>query len=120
MPDLREKALTLLASVSGVDMQAVASTTLLTIPTGKVGYISHVVIRDPSASMAGGTSYSFTQWRQTIDLSSLTTLGTDYIVLDGNNVKYQELAAGVAFQISVVTGTSVGCTATIDVFGYLV
>lgn len=120
MAKLQKNALTLLSSTSGVDMKTAASTTLFTIPVGDVGYISHIVIRDPSASMAGGTDYDFTQWKQTVDLSSLTTLGTDYIILDGNNTKYQELAASTAFQITVNTGTTAACTATIDVFGYLV
>jgi len=117
---LRENAITLLESTSGVDMKTVASTTLFTVPVGKVAYITHVVVRDTSASLAGGTDYDFTQWRQTVDLSSMTTLGTDYIALDGNNVKYQELAAGTAFQITVNTGSAAAATATIDVFGYLV
>ena len=117
---LNQAAFTLLESTSGVDMKTVAATTLYTVPVGKVAYITAVVIRDPSASMAGGNDYDFTQWKQTVDLSSLTTLATDYIVLDGNNVKYQELAAATAFQITVVTGTTAACTATIDVFGYLV
>jgi hypothetical protein len=120
MADLREHAITLLESTGSVDMKTAASTTLLTVPAGKVAYITHVVIRDPSASMAGGTDYDFTQWKQTVDLSSLTTANTDYIVLDGENTKYQELAAGTAFQITVNTGTTAACTTTIDVFGYLV
>lgn len=119
MVDLRENSVALLESTSGVDMKTAASTTLYTVPTGKVAYITNIVIRDPSASMAGGTDYDFTQWKQTVDLSSLTTLNTDYIVLDGNNTKYQELAAGTAFQITVNTGTTAACTAVIDVFGYL-
>lgn len=117
---LRECAVTLLESTTGVDMQTVAATTVFTVPAGKVAYIVAVVVRDPSASMAGGTDYDFTQWKQTVDLSSLTTANTDYIVLDGNNTKYQELAATTAFQITVNTGTTAACTATIDVFGYLV
>ena len=119
MPSLKEKAIGLLATVTGVDMKTVASTTLVTVPVGKTLYVSHVLIRDPSASMAGGTDYDFTNWKQTVDLSSLTTLGTDYILLDGNNVKYTETAAGVAFQITVVTGATAACTATIQVFGVL-
>lgn len=111
--------LTLLSSTSGVDMKTAASTTLYTVPTGFVGRISHVVIRDQSASLAGGTSYSFTQWRQTVDLSSLTTANTNYIVLDGNNAGYVELAAAANFQITVTTGSTAACTAIIDVFGYL-
>lgn len=116
---LEENAITKLATVSGVDMEAGAGpTTLYTVPIGKVTHITHVVIRNPSASMAGGTDFDFTQWKQTVDLSSLTTANTDYIVIDGNNTKYQELAAATAFQITNSTGTTAACTATIDVFGF--
>jgi len=120
MADLRENAITLLSSTPAVDMKTAASTTLYTVPIAKVAYITHVVIRDPSASMAGGTDYDFTNWKQTVDLSSLTTLGTDYIVLDGNNTKFTEQVAAATFQITVNTGTTAACTAVIDVFGYLV
>jgi hypothetical protein len=120
MTELNEIGLALLSTTSGVDMENGASaTTLYTVPPGKVAYISGVLIRDPSASMAGGTDYDFTNWRQTVDLSSLTTLDTDYILLDGNNVKYTELAAAATFQITVNTGASVACTATISVIGML-
>lgn len=127
MADLKEKSISLLSSTSGVDMQtAAAKTDLFTVPSGKVGYITHVIIRDPSASMAGGTDYDLgsealcTTWKQAVDLSTLTTLGTDYIVLDGENVKYSESAAASVIGVYVNTGTTAACTATIDVFGYLV
>jgi hypothetical protein len=119
MANLNENAITKLSTTTGVDMKTAASVTLYTVPTGKTAYITHIVIRDPSASMAGGTEYDFTTWKQNVDLSSLTTLGTDYIVLDCNNTKYTEQVAGTAFQITVVTGTTATCTATIDVFGFL-
>lgn len=120
MANLNENALTRLASQTGVDMKTAAATTIYTVPPGKTLYVTHVVVRDPSASMAGGTSFSFTNFRQAVDLSSLTTLGSDYIVLDGNNAKYTETAAGVAFQVTVTTGTTAACTATVDLFGFLV
>jgi hypothetical protein len=101
-------------------MQTVAATEIYRVPYNKVAYITAVVIRDPSASMAGGDDYDILQWRQTVDLSSLTTLNTDYIVLDGEDTKYQEIAASTSVTITVVSGTSASCTATIDVFGYLV
>ena len=119
MPELKESGIARLATVTGVDMKTAASTTLFTGPVGKTTYVTHVVIREPSASLAGGTSYSFTGWRQTVDLSSMTTLGTDYMVLDSNNTKYTDLAAGAAFQITVTTGSTAACTATIDVFGFV-
>lgn len=119
MADAKEKTIALLSSTASVDMKTAAATTLYTVPAGKTCRIANVVIRDPSASMAGGSDYDFTNWKQAVDLSSLTTLGTDYIVLDGNNTKYTELAAGATFQITVQTGTTAACTATIDVFGYI-
>lgn len=120
MTALNSVAITKLSTTNGVDVKTAASTTLYTVPTGKVAYITGVVIRDPSASMAGGTDYDFTQWKQAVDLSSLTTANTDYIVLDGENTKYQELAAAAAFQITVNTGTTAACTCSIDTFGFLV
>jgi hypothetical protein len=116
MPNLKYKAISLLGSKTSVNMQAAASTTIFT--TSDVCRIAYVVVRDISATLAGGTSYSFTNFRQTVDLSSLTTANTDYIVLDGNNVKYTETAANTAFQITVTTGSTGAATATVDVFGY--
>ena len=120
MASLKEYSICKLSTTNGVDMKTAAATTLFTVPTGKTAYVTHIIIRDPSASMDGGTDYDFTTWKQTVDLSSLTTLGTDYIVLDCNNTKYTEQVAGTAFQITVNTGTTAACTASIDVFGYLV
>ena len=120
MPDLKDYGIALLGTLSGVDMKTAASTTIFTTTPAKTTRIAYVVVRDTSASLAGGTSYSFTNFRQTVDLSSLTTLGTDYIMLDGNNAKYTEIAGSTAFQITVTTGSTAACTATIDVFGYQV
>lgn len=125
MADLKEKGIALLSSTSGVDMKTATSVTLYNVPADKVARITHVVIRDPSASMAGGTDYDFTNWRQTVTLATLTTSGTDYMVITGDhittgiNVKYTELANSATFQITINSGTSAACTATIDVFGYL-
>lgn len=113
-------AITHLASLAGVDMKTAASTTVYTVPTGKTLYIDCVVVRNPSASLAGGTSYSFTNFRQTVDLSSMTTASTDYMVIRGADVtKYTNIAAAAAFQITVTTGSTGAATATIDLFGFL-
>jgi hypothetical protein len=119
MANLNQYAITLLSSHSAVDMQTSASTILYTVPAGKTLYITNVVIKDPSLSLVGGTDYSFTNWLQNVDLSSLTTPNTDYIVLNNNNIKYTNLSEGISFQIEVNTGSSASATATIDVFGYL-
>jgi len=126
MPDVNEYAITKLATVTGVDMKTVQKNTLYTIPVGKTAYIFAVCVREPSASMAGGTDYdlgtgaSADTWRQTINLSTLTTPGTDYIFITGADVtKYTDNAAASVFGIYVNTGTTSACTATIDVFGFL-
>jgi len=127
MGALNEAALAIVASVPSVDMKTAGANTLYTVPTGKVFYPVMVVIRDPSASMAGGTDYDIgtgancDTWRQTVDLSSMTTSGTDFMVIHGADVtKYTECAAASVFGIKVITGTTAACTATIDVIGYLV
>ena len=126
MAELNENAISRLATVSAVDMKTAGKTNLYTVPTGKTLYVTNVVVREPSASMAGGTDYDFgtganaDTWRQTVDLSSMTTLGTDYMVIAGADVtKYTDSAAASVFGVKVITGTTVACTATVDIFGFL-
>jgi len=127
MAELNSIALTKVSTTTGVNMQAAAKTTLYTVPPGKVFYPVMVVVRDPSASLAGGTDYDFgtganaDTWRQSVDLSSMTTANTDYMVIFGADVtKYTECAAASEFGIKVSTGSTGAATATIDVFGFLV
>ena len=126
MSSLNEYSICKLATVSGVDMKTASKTTLYTIPTGKTAYIFAVCVRESSASMAGGTDYDIgtganaDTWRQTVNLSSMTTLATDYMFITGADVtKYTDCAAASVFGIKVITGTTAACTATIDVFGFL-
>lgn len=130
MPALKEKAISLLgsAAINCADAdKASGPYTIFTVPLGKLARITHVVVRNPTASMAGGTDFKFgTGFRNNaaVDLSSLTTLGTDYIVLGnataaGLDQKCTEIAAATAVQVDVDTGTTVACTATFDVFGFL-
>jgi len=105
---------------TGVDMKTAASTTLVAVPSGKVFYPVMVVIRDNTASLAGGTDYDFTGWRQSVDLSGMTTTNTTYRVLYAtDNTSYTENAASSNFQITVSTGATAAGTATIDVIGFL-
>ncbi len=126
MPEVDENTITRLVTVTGVDMKTGGLTTLYTVPSGKTAYIFAVCVREPSASMAVGTDYDFgtgataNTWRQAIDLSSMTTLATDYMFITGADVtKYTDCATASVFGIYVNTGTSAICTATIDVFGFL-
>ena len=125
MAALNELALTLVASVPGVDMQAVAKTILYTVPSGKTCYIFAIIVRNTSASLAGGTEYDFgddancTTWLQNVDLSLLTTATTDYKIVT-SLTSFAYCAAGAEFGIKPITGSTAAATATLDVIGYLV
>lgn len=120
MASLKENALTRLATVNLVDMKTAASTALFTVPVGKTFYVDTVVIRNNTASLAGGTSYGFTNWRTGIDLSGMTVTTGYRKLFTTDNTTYTPLAAGAVFYLVVTTGSTAACTATIDVFGHLV
>lgn len=124
---LAESAIKKLSTTDSVDMKTAAKVDLFTVPTGKKAYITAVVVRNTSASLAGGTDYDLgtgvnaDTWRQAVDLSSMTTAGTDYMEVRGADVtKYTECDEGDIFGIKVITGSTAAATASIDVFGYLV
>ena len=126
MTDLLESGIGRLSTTSGVDMKTVQKNTLYTVPTGKTAYVTSVVIRETSASLSGGTDYDLgtganaDTWVQTNDLSSMTATGTEYMEIRGAaNTKYTDNAAGAVFGIKVITGSTVACTATVDIFGFL-
>ncbi len=126
---LNEKAIALLDSKL-VDLQNGDSKSIVyTVPAGKRALITHVIIHGPTASLAGGTDFdigsggSATTWRQTVDLSSLTTVTTDYIVIPSiaaTPVKYTLEPSAAEFGIIPVTGATADAQATMAVFGYLI
>lgn len=122
MPSLKDYAITRLSTTSGVDMKTAGSTTLFTVPAGKTALVLFIVIRNWSASLAGGTHYDFTDWVQGWSFNSLTTPSTKFYVLESNadSTGVTALTAGTNFQITVVTGSTAAATATIDVLGILV
>jgi hypothetical protein len=117
MAGLWEAGFAKLASVS-VDMKTVQANTIYTVPADKELWVAFVLVRGPSASLAGGTDYDFSNWRQTVDLSSITS-STRYILLDGNNAAYVRLGATSDFQLTVVTGSTAAATATVELYGIL-
>lgn len=124
MPSLKDKSICLLGSLSGVDMKTATTHTIFTTPIGKTTRVLFVVVRDPSASLVGGTSYSLTNFVQTFSLATLTST-TGYVVIGPIHqitstapAQYTELASGTAFVLTVTTGSTGAATATIDVFGY--
>lgn len=125
MADLRENvAFALLASVSGVDMQAVAKTDLFTVPVGKKCVITGVVVRQPTASLAGGNDYDLGDgaaadtWKTGADFSSMT-LTTHYHIATEMWTTKVVFDAGDVFGIKPITGSTLAATATLDVYGYL-
>jgi hypothetical protein len=123
MPDVKNKGIILLGSAVAGLQNADPKTTLYTVPPGKKAAISHCVVRNPTASLAGATDVDFGDgasadtWKNTVNLSTMTAT-TDYMVIDGSNVKYTVFDAGDAFGVKPVTGATADAEATIDVFGY--
>lgn len=118
MPILSDKGIALLGSAT-IDMKTAASTTIYTTPTGKVTRVVCAVVRDPTASLAGGTSYTITGLRATFSLAGVTTANTGLCVVRSADLTEQtEVAASTAVQLTVTTGSTAAANATIDVFGF--
>lgn len=118
MASLKDKGLALLGSAT-IDMKTAATTTIFTTPAGKVTRIVKVVVRDATASLAGGTSYTITNFRAAFSLANLVTANTGYVVVQAADLtEYTEIAAATAVQLTVNTGSTAAANATVDVFGY--
>lgn len=129
MPSLKDKAITLLgsATVAVGSAQNGVSTTIFTSASGKVTRPTHVIARDPTASLAGASSLSFTGFAALVDLTNLVTANTGYCIISEQTtaggtapkpVQYTELAANTPFQVTVNTGSTLAANVTFDVFGY--
>lgn len=115
--------ISLLASAT-VDLQnGDSKTTAYTVTAAKSAIVTHVIIRNPTASLAGGTDFdigdgaSADTWKTTIDLSSLTAT-TDCIIIVPPTAKFTVFDAADEFGILPVTGATADAQATMDVFGY--
>ena len=107
----KQSFVSLLGSKIGVDMNV--TNTIFEVPSGKKAYIYSVLIKNPSGTL--GTNYDFTNWQQTVDLSTLN-VSTEYLMLDSDNNVYNEVVGN--FDLTVNTGSAQ--TADIQVFGVLV
>jgi len=119
----KEKTLALLGSAVVNLQNGDAKSTAYTVPTGKKAIVTHVIIRNPTASLAGGSDFDFGDganadtWKQTVNLATLTAT-TDCIVIAPPTVKFTVFDAGDAFGIKPATGATADADATMDVFGY--
>ncbi len=132
MSALRENAITLLGSTSGVDLNAAGATEtgLFTVPTGKTCIVTHIVIRTMSADAAnavvtfGKTGGTCDELRGDQTLSGLdgTTKYTT-IYLDQGTSDTPEagamFTAGEVVGVEITTQAGGACTCVMDVFGYL-
>lgn len=124
MPIAKEKTIALLASATVNLQNGDGKSTIYTVPSGKKMIPIAVVIRNPTASLAGGTDFdlgdgaSANTWLNAVDLSGMTAT-TDFYVIDGSNAKYTVFDAGDEFGIKPVTGATADADATAELFGYL-
>jgi len=122
MSRAKEKGLMLLDSGTVNLQNGDGKSTVYTVPPGKKAMVSHVAIRQPTGSLAGGTDFDIGDganadtWKTTNDLSSMTST-TDGIVIN-NTSKFTVFDAGDEFGIKPATGATADADATMDVFGF--
>jgi len=121
--ELRERADTKLATVTGIDMNSVAATNLFTVPTGKTCIITHVVIRNASIAL-DTADFGFGYAAGETDVIQHSTLGTGltaatlYRILEAKDGAIRGAAADI-FKIGVDVAQGAAATMDVDVFGYL-
>ncbi|NVM22099.1 MAG: hypothetical protein HWN68_10015 [Desulfobacterales bacterium] len=92
------------------------------IAADKTAKVFAVLIHSPTASLAGGTDFDIGSganadtWKQTVDLSSMTSTD-DYMYITASNVKYTIEPNSAAFGIKPITGATADAQATMCVFG---
>jgi len=130
---LRENAITLLESTSGVDLNGVAGTetTLYTVPVGKTAIVTHIIIRNMSADAAasvvtfGKTGGSCDEFRGDQTLAALSAVGKYTVIyldqaVNDTPESAEEFDAGESVGVEITTPAGGACTCTVDVCGYLV
>lgn len=130
MPALRDNAITRLSTTIGVSLNNAAKQTLFIVPTGKSAIVTHVILRNASASAttadAGfGGDTPATDFRTGVQFNGLAGVGDGVIVTSENPDDpssqpgtIKTYAAGVLFGIDM--GSLVAATVDVDVFGYLI
>lgn len=120
--DMRENADTLLASIAAIDLNALAETTLFTVPAGKSCIITKVVMRNADGAVAtASVSFGFdTGDADDVIANAVNALAgtTNYEVIPAKSDAVRG-AATDTFKIDVNTAEGGARTCTVDVFGYL-
>lgn len=130
MADAKEKGIMLLGSTSSIDMETGAKQVIATCPAGKRWIVTEIVIRDPSATLAGcddvdfGTGTNAGAWLNNETGIGDMTATTDFMVLRADSNEYTIIDGDAAalvdrqFGLKVIDGSDSAGTVTIDVFGY--
>jgi len=123
MSSLSYNAVALLAGPVTVNLQnGDGKSIIYTVPPGKKAIPVLVLIRNPTASLAGGTDLDLGDgvnadtWVNTVNLSTMTA-STDFMVIDGSGTKYAVLDAGDEFGVKPVTGATADADASAYLFG---
>jgi hypothetical protein len=128
--DLNEKAVSLLARITAVELKTVQSNNLYTVPAGKKLAVTAVIIRDLAYSAAGtvmtlGKVGATTDWlvAQTLTNAIAGTVcrfispAVQHATIPTVTPEY---VAGNVFCLSVTTGcTAASCPVTVEVYGTL-
>jgi len=125
--DLNEECISLLASVDSVDLNAVATTNLYTVPEGKKLIVDHIKPRNLSAD-AGSAQLTLGQTGAKTDFLGTQTLSN--LNAAGKSTKLQpvpsatpaaivEYTAGQIFCVDVTQAAGSACTVIAEVFGKL-
>ena len=113
-------------STTSVAFNAVAATTLYTVPTGKIFIPVLAIIRAGADAALTDVTFgkvgALTDWLGTIQLDNLDAAG-DQVKVEQTNanppLKSKTYAAAVVFQIDVTVAQG-GATNYVDLFGYLI
>lgn len=123
MPALNTSSITLLASVSGVDLNTATANSLYTVPSGRTCVPTHIVIRNASTSL---TTVSFSIGFNSAPFNNIVADAT-HTELTGATL-YTVLVAKAGATVgnagdilklldNVLQGGAATCT--VDVYGYL-
>jgi hypothetical protein len=125
--DSKEKGIMMLAKVDSVNLNAVATTTLYTVPAGKKLVVDHVKLRNLSAT-AGSAVVTFGKSTAKTDFVAARTLSNLNAAAKACEIRpvpattpaaIIEYVAADIFVIDVTTAAGSACTATFEVFGKL-
>lgn len=128
MAALNQNAISLLATVTGIDAKTVAVTTLYTVPDGKSLIVDHVAIRVSAFTAGsksvqavasfGGNSATYDDYLNTV---TYTVAAVDVAIRDSvEDAAFPVYAAGGIFKISVETGSDATTeTYSVSLFGHL-